>query len=155
MVRITSYLPAGRCGFGVVPISVTTLSLALVCSSRVVQAASLTGDNIEQGAVSRAAAPVDTAAPGAGDVTRASQPTRPPSSPAAAEIGGRPHQSEMRPMLRFLVEPQLAAQVRVSRWMRLAVYAGDRFVSPVQAAGLETSSVAGPVLGAQAQWGWF
>ncbi len=55
----------------------------------------------------------------------------------------------------FVAEPQVGAQLKVSRWMRLAAYAGYRIVSSVQTNGLDTSEIAGPVLGVRGQWGWF
>jgi hypothetical protein len=62
---------------------------------------------------------------------------------------------DVNPDLVFVVEPQLSANLALTRWMRIGVTGGYRFVSGVDTKGLSESKVAAPVVGAQFQLGWF
>ncbi|HEY5956535.1 MAG TPA: hypothetical protein VIV60_08285 [Polyangiaceae bacterium] len=55
----------------------------------------------------------------------------------------------------FVFEPQVGGFANITRWLRVAVIGGYRFVSGVDVKGLRSKDLMGPVLGGQIQAGWF
>lgn len=55
----------------------------------------------------------------------------------------------------FVVQPQLAGYVNITRWLRIGATAGYRFVTSTDTPGLKNSDLAAPVIGGQIDAGWF
>lgn len=55
----------------------------------------------------------------------------------------------------FVAEPRLTGYLNLTRWARMGVFAGYRFVGGVNMANLSNSDIAGPVVGGNLQFGWF
>jgi hypothetical protein len=55
----------------------------------------------------------------------------------------------------FVFEPQVGGYANITRWLRIAVLGGFRFVSGVNTKGLNSSDLMGPTIGGQLQGGWF
>ena len=54
----------------------------------------------------------------------------------------------------FVFEPQLSAHSNLTRWMRVGLHAGYRFVGGVSDFGYDNGSISGPVFGGSLQFGW-
>lgn len=55
----------------------------------------------------------------------------------------------------FVFEPQIGGYANLTRWLRVGVVGGFRFISGVETKGLASSDLMGPTLGGQLQAGWF
>lgn len=55
----------------------------------------------------------------------------------------------------FVVEPELGLYLNVTRWMRLGITGGYRFVSGVEKNDLSETDVRGAAGGGSVQFGWF
>ena len=55
----------------------------------------------------------------------------------------------------FVAEPRLTGYVNLTRWARMGVFAGYRFVGGVDMKNLSSSDLSGPVAGGTIQFGWF
>jgi hypothetical protein len=59
------------------------------------------------------------------------------------------------PDMVFVFEPQLTANVNVTKWMRVGATAGYHFIAGVDTKGLSRSDVAAPTIGGQVLFGEF
>jgi hypothetical protein len=66
------------------------------------------------------------------------------------EIDERPHQANGF----FVCEPQLAAQMNITRWMRVGLHGSYRIVSGADIRGLHDADFRGPSVGGTVQFGW-
>jgi hypothetical protein len=55
----------------------------------------------------------------------------------------------------FVAEPQIGGFANLTRWLRVGVIGGYRFVSGVETKGLTSKDLSGPTIGGQIQGGWF